>query len=155
MTDLQFSMDDKTVSTEELDNTIKEMQKNRAEYDARKKLSDEAYHRFNDSKLKVLLLLEKVGKTKYVVDNLGTVSVVNKLKVQTPKTNSEKEQFFKWLEQMEGKDGLLAYTNINYSTLNSLYNRYVEQSAEAGEDFKGIPGIGEPIAEKEIRFRKG
>lgn len=156
MEQMDFSLGDSdSVTTEELDLAVKNMQDSREAYDQRKKLSAEAYHVYQKNKEQVLELLGKTGKSKYVVDGLGTVSVVDKLKVQTPKSNTEKEQFFKWLEEREGHDGFLAYATVNHNTLNSLYKRYVEFHAENGEEFTGIPGIGEPISEKEIRFRKG
>ncbi len=101
------------------------------------------------AQFEVLKALEQAGKTKYTVDGVGTVSKVDKLSVQTPKSMDDKKDFFKFLIKEGGEELLYAYATVNSMALNKFYN---ETKEEKGMDYD-IPGIDAPILNTQLRFR--
>lgn len=147
--------EDKSITTDDLDNMVSVMSKLKEEYEELKKQSDEAYKKYEQARRKVISALMATNKSKYFVDGIGTVSLVNKLKVKTPQTPEEKKAFYKWLNEKFGAEGFLAYTGINYQTLNSLYNQEFDKAVETGNaDTFSIPGIAQPETETSLSFRQ-
>jgi len=135
------------ISTKTLDIEISYMQELRKKYEATKEVASEASAEYETQKELVLELLERAKKTKYSVDGLGTVNVLNKYMVKTPKELMEKRDFFAWIENRYGKDVLDGMVSINSQTLNSFVNEVKEADAQIE-----IPGLGAPSHKKEIRF---
>lgn len=102
--------------------------------------------KLEELKHKVLVLLENAGKSNYKSER-GTVSIVNKFSVETPKALEDKRNFFKWLHE---KGIFEEYTTVNSAKLNSLYNEQLELSNDP--NFK-IPGIGEAKHYKQLSIR--
>ena len=146
---------DTSITTETLDDAVKQMAQAKAEYESKKVISTEAYHHYQRCQGALIGLLKQAGKSKYVVDGVGTVSVKDKLKVRVPKSAEDKSRFFKWLNDRYGADGFLTYVGVNYQTMNGLYNQEFEHAAEMGtaDEFE-IPGIEQPVAEPSLSFRK-
>lgn len=81
----------------------------------------------------------------------GTVSVVNRFSVQTPKTVEEKKALGKFFSEREI---FWQYFSVNSQSLNSFYKEEMAAAIERGDtDFK-IPGIGEPTLTQKIQFRR-
>ena len=97
-------------------------------------------------KAKVMTCLDQAGKSNYKSER-GTVSVVNKFSVETPKELEAKKAFFEWLEQRGLFD---EYATVNSAKLNALYNEHLEISGDP--NFK-IPGIGEAKHYKQLSIR--
>lgn len=136
-----------SVTTSELDSRIQWMIALRHDYDTCKEAATKAHERLQDSQNKILELLKQAGKTKYYAENLGTVNVVNKFSVKTPKELSAKEAFFDWIAHKYGKETLQGMLSIHSSTLNSFINEV--KSADAATE---IPGLDPPVHEEVIRF---
>lgn len=140
------------ISLQQMDEEIAQMKAKQLLYEEAKKKSSELYNEYEAQKLKVIQMLQASGKTKYSVDGIGTVSIKQVFKVQTPKTTEEKAAAFEWIKKEMGEDGFLTYAGINYMSLNSLYNLKSEEYAERGEVLT-IPGVGMPEAETVLSFR--
>lgn len=147
---------DKSITTEHLDKLVQEMVDSEAAYKEAKSTSNRLYEEYQTKRAVLISTLQQAGKKKYVVDGLGTASVVEKLQVRTPKTPEEKTLFFEWLRKNHGDDGLLAYQTVNSRSLTSLYNTEFEAAKLDGTaaEFK-IDGIEAPTVNFELSFRKG
>lgn len=140
------------VSTVELDKLVEEYALKRKAVDEIKEQKKVLDEELDNVEMKLLSLLQKAGKTKYHVDELGTVSLVEKMSVTTPKDPADKAALFKWLKDTHGADGFLAYASVNSQSLNALYNEELGK-AEDKASFN-IPGIGAPLAMTQLRFKK-
>jgi len=146
---------DKSITTEDLDNAVTAMAESKSDYESKKKVSDEAHAIYQEKRAKLVSTLRAIKKEKYHVDDIGTVSVVKKLKVRTPSNPDDKGPFFKWLNENFGAEGFLTYVGVNYATLNRLYNEEFAKAKERGNaDEFTIPGIDKPVEDYELRFRK-
>jgi arginine utilization protein RocB len=138
------------INVKDLDNLVELYKLARDDYDDKKRIASEANRIVEDYEKKLLEYLLIAGKSKYFVENLGTISTVEKLYIATPKENSDKELFFQWVESEYGKDGLLKYQTVNSQSLNSLFKLYKEEHPEV----TSLPGLGEATTNIELRFLK-
>lgn len=145
-----IAITDKEISTRDLDSLITLYRDTRAEYDKQKILASELNKQVEDYESKILEYLQTAGKTKYITEGVGTISVVEKVYVTTPKTAEEKDAFFNFVEELYGKDGLDKYRTVNSQSLNSLFKLYREENPEA----TCLPGTGEMSVSQELRFTK-
>lgn len=137
-----------------LDKMVAEMRELQDVYDAKKKESTEAHNKLAEKKAELVRTLQEAGKSKYFVDGLGTVSVVEKMTVRVPKDIESKRSLFNWIREAHGTEVMLDKLSIHSQTLNSFYNAEAEAALRAGHaDFK-MPGVEEPVAEYNIRFTK-
>lgn len=84
----------------------------------------------------------------------GTVSLVTRYSVRTPKEPEDKEALFEYLRS-KGDDVYYHYVSVNSQSLQSFYKAELEQAKEAGDfDFK-VPGVGEPVASVTLQRRAG
>lgn len=140
------------ITTKQLDKAVQDLWDARQDYDAKKKISNEASENVDTMELVLLDLLERANKKNYQLDGVAKVIAVQQFVVNTPKSLDEKAQFFKWLNDKLGKDGFLAYLNINHNSLQSLW----KEQFELAEDKVGftIEGIGQPMERKTLRVNK-
>lgn len=81
----------------------------------------------------------------------GRVSVKNYFGVRTPKTEAQKKELFRYLQE---KGIYWELVGVNSQSLNSFYNSEMEEATERGDlDFK-IPGLEEPTLSKDLTFRR-
>ena len=139
------------ISVADLDAAITEMRELRTDYEAKKKVSNEAQAKYKDSTAKVIDFMKRARKSNYQVDGIGKVVVYDTCKVKMPTDHESKGRLFKWLSDKFGADGFLSYATINYNALNSLFNDQTEINAEQGEPFS-MPGVSDPTSETNIRF---
>jgi hypothetical protein len=137
-----------TVSTEQLDEAVRKLIDYDKDYEAKKKISNEASEKYETQRTFVLNLLQTVGKTKYHVDGVGTVSLAIKTQVTTPKDPVSKRQMIDYFLNLD-EDLYPAYLSVNHQTLNS----YINQQLEVDPAFV-LPGCGEKKETPELRFRK-
>lgn len=135
------------ISTAELDRQVEMLQALRKIYEKHKSAAKEANDAYEKQKNLVLELLDKAGKTKYFVEDLGTVNIVNKYMVRLPKDLSAKRDLFQWIKEKHGEDTLDGMVSIHSSTLNSFVNELKEIDASIE-----IPGLEPPTHERVIRF---
>lgn len=147
----QFSAVSKEdINLKELDNLVELYKLARDDYDVKKATASEANRIVEDYEKKLLEYLHISGKTKFYVENIGTISTVEKTYIATPKDNDSKELFFQWVESEYGKEGLLKYQTVNSQSLNSLFKLYKEEHPEV----TSLPGLGEASTTTELRFLK-
>ena len=157
MSEEQIKMWDEAAPTEEI--SVKEMDDNLAylrklkdEHAEVDKLKKEAYAKLKEQEAKVVDLLKRTGKKRYVSD-FGNVTVIDELSVKTPKTPEEKRAFFSWIENNLGEQARDIYMTVNSRTLNSLYKEQSELAAQRGEVLT-IDGLENPITVTKLSFRK-
>lgn len=143
----QWSAPAREVSTVEMDEAIMAMQQARKAKDEHKEAGKKLEEAYDLAQAKVLELLEASGKTKYFVEDLGTVNVINKFTVKVPKELTTKRQLFAWIKEQHGPDALDALLSINSLTLNAFVN---EQKTI--DPLVEIPGLDAPTHEKVLRF---
>ena len=141
------------ISTQELDRQVAELQKAWDIYDEKAKQAKELKEAYDKKEAQVLELLRLAGKTKYFVEGLGTVYKINRFQVTTPKTIESKTELFKYLQKTKGIEFAWSLFGTNSQSLNSFYNRELEEAKEAGKEFN-IPGLDEPTHKESLGFRK-
>lgn len=136
------------VSTKEFDEAVKQLSILREDYDIKKAISSEANALLEAQEEKVLALLTKSGKTKYILDNVGTVTKAVKYSVRVPQSLDEKQ---KMIDYFNSSDPM---TKLKYLTVNSMsLNSYINEMREHDPSFM-VPGIAEPTANEQLRFTK-
>lgn len=140
------------ISTKELDALVHDMKEKEEQYRSLKDESDAAHENYEEAKNRVMKALSAIGKSKYHVDGLGTVSRVVVYKVTTPKDLESKKQMLTYFRE-QGAEIYLSMVTIPYQSLNAYYNREAEVHQEQGKIFS-IPGVDAPIADEHIRFTK-
>jgi len=136
------------VAVETIDNALKLYSEKRADYEAKKEISNKADFEAKEAKRKLIEILKATGKSKWEVEGIGKASVFVKMTVTTPKEIEEKKKMLAYFNSL-GEDIYLSVVNVNHMTLNSFYNQQKENDPE----FE-LPGIGMPVAEDNIRFTR-
>lgn len=139
-----------SVSTQALDDLVKLMQEQWAQYEEAKKAASELLATYEESEKKLVALLKSANKTKWQVDGLGTAYIINKLVVRTPKDNSAKQSLFNYIKETHGPEALMGMVSINHQTLNGFYNKEKEARPDVN-----IPGLEAPTHMESLGFRSG
>jgi hypothetical protein len=140
------------ISVQEMDDNLAYLRKLKEDYAEKDKVKKEAYAVFKEQEAKVIGMLEKTGKRKYVSD-AGNATLVHEMSVKTPKTPEEKRAFFNWIREHLGDDAHDIYMSVNSKTLNGLYKDQTEEFASRGEVLN-IPGLEDPITVTKLSFTK-
>jgi hypothetical protein len=149
---------DTKITVEELDSLCSEYKAALEVYQSAKAVSDVAYKEQERLKGKVVEALEQAGKSKYVVEGIGTFYFIDKMSVKIPKDLDQKKAFFKYLHDTYGDTVYWDKVSVHSATLNSFYNAELEQfneKAKAGlvsGDFH-IPGLEAPTAMRSLGLR--
>lgn len=125
----------------------------RKEYDDKKEISTQAYHRKTALEMEFLEELKKAGKDKWNIPGLGTASCVHKLNVTTAKTIEAKRALFEYVMNNYGEDVAFDKFSMHSKTLISFYNEELAKATDPS--LFSLPGIESPTSEPEFRFRKG
>ena len=99
---------------------------------------------------KIERILVHFGKDNYK-SAFGKVEIHQKLSVQTPKTDDDKQALFNWLTE---KGIFLQYCTVNSQALNALYKAEREAAQIAGTECV-VPGIGAPKMYNTTHLKKG
>ena len=110
------------VTTQMLDTLVEDMQKKRAVYEESKKGTSALYNEYAEAEGKLVEAMQLAGKTKYVVEGIGTVYFVNKLVVPTPKTVEQKKLLFAYMRDKHGETYFYDKVSVNHQTLQGVYN---------------------------------
>ena len=138
-----------TVDVAAMDKMVHEYRQKRLAYEAKKQEAADLYHELEAAEDLVRNALLVTGKSKYFVDGVGTVSVVQKSSYQTPKTIEDKAQLFDYIQRKHGQEALMNYLSIHSASLNSFANKELESNPTLT-----IPGLNTPTVTTELRFRK-
>ncbi len=142
------------ITVQMLDELITTYQKVYKDYEAAKKVSTELYKIAEEMEGKVVEALQLAGKSKYVVEGLGTVYFMDRMVVPTPKTIENKKMLFDYLRSRHGDTFLLDKLSINHQTLQKLYNDEVKEALEGGNTAFTVPGLEQPTSMRSLGFRK-
>lgn len=143
----EWATTDAAITTEALDEAVKKMKAARECYEAASKVKQTASDVLDGLENSLIDILKRAGKSKYIVDDIGTVSIMNKYSVKTPKETHQKDAFFGWIRSKYGEDTLKAMLSINSQTLNAFVNE-----AKTNEPLIEIPGLDAPTHSEIIRF---
>lgn len=141
----------KTTSTTELHDLVRELKTQRTRYDDAKAHSNEEYRALGEIENRVVRVLMDSRLSNAKVEGVGTVSIVNKFVIQTPKTIETKRALYTYIEQKYGKDVADSKFGINSQTLTSFFNEEIEVSKDPAFV---LPGIESPTIEQSLRFTK-
>lgn len=143
------------ITTEMMDQLVKDMREKREAYDAAKEEATQKYKVFAEAEGKLIEAMTQAGKRKYVVDGVGTVFFVEKLVVPTPKTNENKLLFFDFIKQEYGQDFLNEKLSVHHQVLQKIYNEAFKEAKDRGEgDTFTVPGLEAPTQMISLNFRK-
>ena len=142
------------ISVSEVDRAILEYDEADKAYKETKKICDTASKEKSQAAAKVLDLLARSKKSKFVVDNLGTAYIINKLTVTTPKTNPDKEALFKYIKEKYGHETFMGFAGINSARLNSFFNEEAALAAKEGVANFEMPGVQQPQSYQTLGFRR-
>lgn len=141
------------MDTKEFDQLVAEFKEKKESYEWASDVKASAHKAFEEAKAKMLDALNRTDKSKYHVDNFGTIYKIKREVVKTPKTIEAKTQLRDWIEKNYGKDAADSMFGVNHQTLNSWYNRVVAEREEAGEAVVVIPGLEQPVTQETVGFR--
>lgn len=141
---------EEAISTHALDALVDEYVNVRSAYEKAKQISTELYHNMEEREDRLKKTLDALGKSKYFVDGVGTILLVNKLTVRTPKDQTAKRAFFGYVKDTHGEDMVWEMITVNHNSLNSFYSS--ERDGKEA-DFR-LPGVPEVEATKELRFNR-
>ena len=143
-----------SVTVNELEEIIKQYSILRAEIEEEKKLMGEKTKALDELEGKIMATLKEIGKTSYKSEH-GTISRVEKWRVNLPATPEEKAAFSEYLKSKELFEKMYTF---NSNTLNSFYMEEWEQAKNSGDPMDAlnfrVPGINEPKMHEIISFRK-
>lgn len=116
----------------------------------------------DEAEMNLARALKDAGKTKYLIEGLGTYTVAIRYSVPTPKTIAEKQALAKFLEEQGGKTMFWDKFSVNSQTLQSMYKAFQEEhDAKAEKEGKPeligqfkLPGVGDPTGVEQLRFTK-
>lgn len=141
------------VSLEKMDANVSLLRQKKELYTAAKKESNDRYADYQDQEKLVAALLESQGKTEYICEGIGKVTLSEALSVKTPKSPQEKEAFFNWIRTNMGEDAYYTYMSVNSQSLNRLYREQTEEAAGRGE-LLNIDGLEQPTTNTKVSFTK-
>lgn len=110
----------------------------------------EAEKKLDELELKMLAVLEQMGKTSYQ-SNVGTVYISPRTAVKMPASPEDREAFFNYLREKGIFESMIT---VHSQTLNSYYKEAFEEAVQNGDDGFHIPGLGEPVLSQSIGLRK-
>lgn len=138
----------------EMDALVKKSVEAWAKYDAQKKLSSEAFNAAEMVDLQILEALKQAGKSKYHVDDVGTISIDAKTVVRVPNTIEAKQAFFQYLAENLTEEAMTAMMTVNSNTLNAWYKEKLDEASSKGILGFSVPGIEQPTMREGLRFIK-
>lgn len=136
------------ISVDEIDQALETYHDARADYEAKKKISNEADAVAKEAKRKLIEILKRSGKKKWEVEGIGKATITTKMTVKVPRDLEEKKKMLMYMRSL-GEEAYIQLVGVNYQTLNGFYN----QQIESDPDFT-LPGVDAPIAEENIQFRR-
>lgn len=152
-----------SVTLEQLEALITDYRKKREEAEKFRIEKTKIEKEHSEAQARLLNAMQELGKTKYLVEGVGTLYLIDKAVVTTPKTIEDKKAFFAWLRAEYGEAVMMEKIGVNHQTLQSLYNAAAEEHrAKCEKEGKleeaaifTVPGLQPPTNERSVGFRKG
>ena len=145
----EWMLEQQPLDISQMDKLVESYRLARLKYEAKKKESADLYHELEEAESLVRNALLTSGKSKYFVDGIGTVSIVQKSSFQTPKDYDSKKALFDYIQNKYGEEALVNYLSIHSASLNSFANKELESDPTLQ-----ISGLTTPTITTELRFRK-
>ena len=141
------------ISLTQMDKEVTELRSLKETYDLAKADSTNKYKDYQSQQYKVSEILKAAGKTEYVCEGIGKVTISEAMSVTTPKSPDEKKAFFEWIRTNMGDDAYYTYMSVNSQSLNRLYREKTEEAADRGE-LLNIDGLDAPTTNTKVSFTK-
>jgi len=136
------------ISVSELDAALKSYFHYRTCYEKAREDLDCELQLFDQAKEHLMSLLEAAGKRNWAVDDIGKITIAEKLTVKVPADIPSKVKMLEFFKA-RGEDVYNSMVTVNYMTLNSYY----KQELENNPNFR-IDGVEEGYVEKTLRFNR-
>ena len=140
------------ISTVEMDSMLSEYCEARIKYEELEEELKKLGKIWDEKEAIILNALDVTKKSKYFVDNLGTVNVIVEMSVQTPKTLSDKRALAMYILNKYGSEVRDNLHSVNSKSLNSFYNQEMDLAFKEGNANFKMPGVGLPSSRKKLRF---
>lgn len=138
----------------DLDNLILAYKQAEHEHREAKDIATKKWEDLCALEAKILAALEASGKSRYYLDEVGTVFTSTSLNFRTPKEMADKKRLIAWINKKYGEEGVLGQVTFNYQSLNGFLRREFEAAAERGDATFSIPGIEPPTSDTRLCVRK-
>jgi hypothetical protein len=132
---------------EDLNSLVKEYADLRKKYQDAYAESSHLKAKSDEAKYKLIEILNESSLPNYAVEGIGKISVVNKYAVKVPKSPDDRKKMLDYFTS-KGDESTMLLT-VHSQTLRSLYNAEKENDPNFS-----IPGVGEPVLEQNLSFRK-
>jgi hypothetical protein len=145
------------VTTDELDKRGQAYQDAYAKYEEAKLVSKKLLAEAERLEGKMIEAMEQAGKSKYIVEGVGTFYFVDKMTVTTPKTIENTRALFNYIREKHGEDFFYTTAGVNHQTLQKLYKTDFEEMVETSPDKAAtfaIPGLQPPTSMRSLNLRK-
>lgn len=147
-TDLGADLPRAQVSTDDLKLAVCRLLDAKNNLDEKEEIRAVASKQHQECQAHVLALLEQAELESFKVPGVGTATRSDSLSFTTPKSNDEKRQFFKLVQEKFGDEGFWGYVTVNSRTLQTLCKELIEGGMNS------IPGIESPVAMTKLSFTK-
>ena len=137
----------------ELDETVASLAQCRAKLDEIRETEKKQIEIKKQLESLLLKMIEQSG-TKGYVSSHGKISIVDNLSYKQPASIEDKKALLQYIEN-KGDDIYYSLVGVNSQTLNAWCKREVEAAAQSGIFPFEVPGVGDPISYRTIRFSKG
>lgn len=137
------------VTINELDNLVKEVALQRADYEAKKKASTEAHDKYEEMSQKLIGLLKACGRTTHTVPGVGMVRFATKEMYRVPASLEAKKELFAYIENKYGTEALTEMVSIHAAKINAWANSEIEENPGLQ-----IPGLEAPTTTETFYFNK-
>jgi hypothetical protein len=143
---------EREVTTQELDQLTRTMREKKKLHEEAKEVASLVYADYEAAEKALLDAMVAAGKERYIVDGLGTVSVVEKCSVKMPDSLGDRLDFFNWMKSKFGEDVFWTTISVHSQRLNKIYNDEMEEANERGA-ISHVPGLALPNVYKDLHFR--
>ena len=132
---------------EELNSLVQEYADLRKKYQDAYAESSHLKAKCDEAKYRLIDILNDSNLPNYAVEGIGKISVVNKYSVKVPKHPDDKKKMLDYFKNKGDESEMLL--TVHSQTLRGLYN-----SEREDDPTFSIPGVGEPVLEQNLSFRK-
>ncbi len=132
------------IKLEDLDNLILQYQQVRADHGVVKSEAALLWEQEQKPEGLIVSTLIKAKKSKYYMDEIGTISIKDNYSVATPKTIEDKKLLLEYIKKTYNEEMCFDRLSFNSRSLTSFVKEEYRIALEDGNaDFK-IPGLSEP-----------
>lgn len=146
--------DPSSVSVEELEAKLKNYDEVRAQIDDINATLKEHNQKKADLEVQILDMFEKLGKSKYYLDGVGTISTRTAYSVRVPKDMESKKKLFEYIHNKYGPEAYWDYATVNSAKLNSFAKEELALAEESGDTSFNLPGVEAPTARISLSLRR-